>query len=100
MSFSKETRTTLWWLIFIVIAAVLTALFLYPRMQILRRNQRELQRQQQLLARKKRDSERLRNKVEALQNSPAAVEREARERHNLTRPGETVMIYSETEQEK
>ena len=93
MPLNKETRNTLWWLIFIAIAAVLIALFLYPRVQTLRKNRQELKHRQERLAQKKRESEAWRRKVESLQNSPDAVEKEAREKFHRTRPGETVMIY-------
>ena len=95
MPLNKETRNTLWWLVFIAIAAILTALFLYPRFQTLRRNQQELKCRQDRLVQKKREREQWRRKVESLQNSPSAVEKEAREKFHMTRPGETVMIYHE-----
>ncbi|MCI5779078.1 MAG: septum formation initiator family protein [Lentisphaeria bacterium] len=94
MSLKKETRATLWWLLFIVIAAVMTGLFLYPRYQLLRENQRKLRRQQEQLARKKGERVKLRDDVEALKTSPEAVERVAREKYQMAGADETILVYT------
>ncbi len=100
MALNKDTRMTLWWLLFIAIAAVMTALFLYPRYQLLRENQQKLKYQNEQLAEKKTEREKLRSEVDALQNSPAAVEKVAREEYNMAKPGETVMLYPEKDPAK
>ena len=97
MALHKDTRNTLWWLLFIAIAAVMTALFLYPRYQLLRENQQKLKHQNDQLTEKKIEREKLRSEVEALKNSPQAVERVAREKYNMASPGETVMLYPQKE---
>ncbi len=97
MALHKDTRRTLWWLLFIVIAAVMTALFLYPRYQLLRENQQKLKLQNKQLSQRKTEREILRSEVEALKNSPEAVEKVAREKYNMAEPGETIMIYPEKE---
>lgn len=100
MAITKETRTTLLWMLFIVIAAIMTALFLFPQYQRLRKEQQELKQQRDYLAEKKNESERLRTEVEALKNSPEVVERTAREKFNMARKGETIMRYAEKEPDK
>ena len=100
MSISKETRKTLWWMLFIVLAAVLTVFFLYPRYQHLRKNQQELKQRRTELAERKIESEKLRKNVDDLKNSKEAVERVAREKFNMARPNETVMLVSEKEPRK
>ena len=100
MPLNKDTRRTLLWLLFIVFAAIMTALFLYPRYQLLRENQHKLKHHQEQLARKKTEREKLRMEVDSLKNSPEAVERVAREKYNMAKPGETVMVYPEKKSDK
>lgn len=94
MSLKKETRATLWWLLFIVIASVMTGLFLYPRYQLLRENRRKLRWQQEQLALKKSERAKLHEDVEALKTSPEAVERVAREKYQMAGVDETILIYT------
>ncbi len=100
MAVNKETRKTLWWMLFVVIAAVITVFFLYPRYQHLRKKQQELKQRRDKLAELKMESERHRSKVNDLKYSKEAIERVAREKFDMARPGETVMIISEPERQK
>ncbi|MBE6398672.1 MAG: septum formation initiator family protein [Lentisphaerae bacterium] len=96
---SKENRATFWWVLFIIIAVVMTVLFLLPRYKQLHEEQAKVKKLQSELTRLQQENTRLRTKVDNLQNSPAEVERTAREKYNMAQKGETVWI-SESEKEK
>ncbi len=95
MAIHKDTAATLWWIIFIIIVLIMTVLFLYPRYQTRNRKLKELHRQQEILTRKKNEREKLRKKVDDLANSPAAVEKIAREKFGMAREGETILLLPE-----
>ena len=95
MALHKDTAATLWWIIFIAVVLIMTVLFLYPRYQTRKNNLKELHRQQEILTIKKTEREKLRQKVDALGNSPAAVERTAREKFGMAREGETILLVQD-----
>ena len=97
--FSKENRATFWWVLFIIIAAVMTVLFLMPRYQQLHQEQEKVKKLQNELTELRQENNSLRTKVDNLQNSPAEVERTAREKFNMAHKDETVWI-SEPDKEK
>lgn len=95
MAIHKDTAATLWWIVFIVVILIMTVLFLYPRYQTRKQKLTELHHQQEILTKRKTEREKLRKKVDDLANSPAAVEKTAREKFGMARPGETILLLPE-----
>lgn len=94
----KGNSATIWWIIFIAVIAVLTALFLYPLYQTKNQRIAELEKQKSILAQKEEEQSELSRKVDLLNNSPHAVEKEAREKFMMARPGEKVLFYEQKEE--
>lgn len=94
----KRTVSTIWWIVFIAIIAVLTAVFLYPLYQTKKQKITELDKQKQILAEKEREQQELSRQVDLLKKSPQAVEREAREKFGMARPGEKVLFYEQNKE--
>ncbi len=93
MGKKKESATFFWWLLFLILIAVLTGVFLYPLYQNKKECLTELEDRKKILAEREKVHEELSDKVDALENSPEAVEKEAREKFHMARPGEKVLIY-------
>ena len=93
MGKKKESATFFWWLLFLILIAVLTGVFLYPLYQNKKERLTELEDRKKILAEREKVHEELSDKVDALENSPEAVEKEAREKFHMARPGEKVLIY-------
>ena len=93
MGKKKESATFFWWLLFLILIAVLTGVFLYPLYQNKKERLTELEDRKKILAEREKVHEELSDKVDALKNSPEAVEKEAREKFHMARPGEKVLIY-------
>ena len=93
MGKKKESATFFWWLLFLILIAVLTGVFLYPLYQNKKERLPELEDRKKILAEREKVHEELSDKVDALENSPEAVEKEAREKFHMARPGEKVLIY-------
>ena len=96
---NKKNMATFWWILFIIIAAVMTVLFLLPRHHTLQKEQENVKALQSELDKLRKENSRLRTRVDDLQNSPAEVERTAREKYNMSHAGETVWL-TEPAQEK
>ena len=94
----KESVTVIGWILFIVAAAVMCAVFLYPLYQNKSRRLKELDEKKQILAEKEAEHDKLSRDVDLLNNSPQAVEKEAREKFKMARPGEKVLFYEQKEE--
>lgn len=77
----------------VILLLVAAAALLFPRYRELRKAESERLAAKQLEERKKQRIVELRQENEELKNSPDAVEKVAREKFNLCKPGETVMKY-------
>ncbi|MBO7328371.1 MAG: septum formation initiator family protein [Lentisphaeria bacterium] len=93
MKKKKESTPFFWWILFIIIIAVMTGVFLYPLYQNKKARLTELENRKKALAEREKIYSKLSGKVDALENSPEAVEKEAREKFNMARSGEKVLIY-------
>ena len=89
----KESTPVFWWILFIILIAVMTGVFLYPLYQNKKARLTELEKRKKVLVDREKTYSQLSGKVDALENSPDAVEKEAREKFNMARPGEKVLIY-------
>jgi cell division protein FtsB len=93
MKKNKEIDAILSWSLFIAAVIVAAGVFLYPLYQTKKSRMAELEARKKVLVEKERINEQLASKVDALENSPEAVEKEAREKFHMARPGEKVLIY-------
>lgn len=87
------------WLVIILILLG-AAIILIPVWKDYRTKQKELLQLRTELDRMKLERNQKHGEVSALATSPDAVEKVARERYNLVRPGETVLVYKEPESAK
>ncbi len=83
----------------VVILLAAAAALLFPRYRELRKAETERAAAKQQEEQKKRQIVELRQENEALRSSPDAVEKVAREKFNLCKPGETVMKYDKPTQD-
>ncbi len=94
----NSKRVIVWFfytiLFFLLIAA---AVLIFPMQKQLSADSAELARQQKIEQERRAVSNDLSAEVNALQSSPDAVEKVAREKFNLCREGETVMHYQDNE---
>ena len=93
MGKNKEIDALLSWSLFIAEVVIAAGVFLYPLYQTKKSRLAELEARKKVLAEKEKVNEQLAAKVDALENSPEAVEKEAREKFHMARPGEKVLIY-------
>ena len=93
MAINRETRRTVLWVFIIIILAVLSAIFLYPRYKEKQAKIAELNSRKAVLAQKEEERRQLSGEVEALQNDPETVGRVAREKFGMGKDGERVVIY-------
>ena len=93
MGISKETSATLWWVFFIAIAVAIVIVVLFPMYQTRQAKVDELAKRQEKLNQKSRERDRLSDKVDRLQNDPATVEKEAKEKFGMGTAKDTVIIY-------
>lgn len=93
MSLHRDTVSTLWWLLFIVVTAIMAAVFLYPRYQKKSGKYAELKQRQTVLEEKQKEREKLIRDVRDLETSPEAVSKVAREKFGMSRSGETILVY-------
>lgn len=77
-------------ILLIVLAAAALLLPAYRQYRIQKKKELRLE---QRARRMKTEREKRHAEVEALENSPAAVEKVAREKFNLVKEGETVLVY-------
>lgn len=89
----KQNFGVLWVFIILLILAA-AALLLLPVWRDLRRRQEEQMTLQKQLAALKTERNKGRMEIQALKNSPEAVEKVAREKYRLVRKGETVMMVA------
>ncbi len=89
-----NTRIIVWFtyaiLFFLLVAA---AILIFPMKKQLGADAAELEQQKQIVAQKQKLSNELSTEVHALESSPEAVEKVAREKYNLCKDGEVVMVY-------
>jgi cell division protein FtsB len=86
MKKNKEIDAILSWSLFIAAVIVAAGVFLYPLYQTKKSRMAELEARKKVLVEKERINEQLASKVDALENSPEAVEKEAREKFHMARP--------------
>ncbi|MBQ7394180.1 MAG: septum formation initiator family protein [Lentisphaeria bacterium] len=79
--------------ILLLLALAAGGIMLLPVYRAKQKKQAELLRLQQLVAEKKAERNTRAQQTEALKNSPAAVEKVAREKYRFARDGETVLEY-------
>ncbi|MBO5689088.1 MAG: septum formation initiator family protein [Lentisphaeria bacterium] len=79
--------------ILLLLALAAGGVMLWPVYRAKQKKQAELLRLQQTLAEKKAERNTRAQETEALKNSPAAVEKVAREKFRFAREGETVLAY-------
>lgn len=77
----------------LLLALAAGGLLLLPVYRAKQKKQAELLRLQQIVAEKKAERNTRAQQTEALKNSPAAVEKVAREKYRFAREGETVLQY-------
>lgn len=93
-------KKAFWWILFIIIVSIMTGVFLYPLYQKKKAKSEELESRKQVLTQREAERQKLSDKIDALENSPEAVEREAREKFMMARPGEKVLIYEKKDKAK
>ena len=93
-------KKAFWWILFIVLVSVMTGIVLFPLYKKKNARMMELEIRKQELAKKEAEHQQYSDKVDALENSPESVEREAREKFNMARPGEKVLIYENNSKTK
>ena len=97
----KKTPASNYLLFFILILVVAAAaVLLLPIYREYQKKQHELSELSERLNERKEERAVLNTDVAALQNSPEAVEKVAREKFDLVRDGETVMKYQLPEKNK
>ena len=87
MAISKETSRTFWWTLFIILTLIMVVVFLYPLHKT--RNTKL----SELAKRKEAERNDIEKKVNALENSPEAVESEARNKFGMGRAQEKILRY-------
>ncbi|MBE6389255.1 MAG: hypothetical protein E7043_03675 [Lentisphaerae bacterium] len=93
MAINKETSKNFWWTLFIVLAMIMSAVFLYPLYKTKNEKLEELEKRKELLLRKEIERENIEKRVNALENSPEAVESEARNKFGMGRKQEKILRY-------
>lgn len=93
MAINKETSKNFWWTLFIVLAMIMSAVFLYPLYKTKNEKLEELEKRKELLLRKEIERENIEKQVNALENSPEAVESEARNKFGMGRKQEKILRY-------
>jgi len=88
----KNGSSPVLWFFIILLFIVAGAVLLFPVYQHLRKKQAELQEQKAILAEKRGRLQKKQKEIDDLENSPAAVERVAREQYHMARENETVMF--------
>ena len=91
MNVSKDTFSTLCWILVIVVVAILTAVVLGPLYRTKKEKFTQLEQRRGVLALKEKKRDLLREQVDDLKNDPEAVERKAKEKFGMARPGEKVL---------
>ena len=92
----KRGKSNIWsYLLTIVLLLALAAgcAMLLPVYRAKQKKEAELHRLQQVVAEKRAERNTRAQQTEALKNSPAAVEKVAREKYRFAREGETVLEY-------
>ena len=89
----KETIATVWWILVIALVAVMSAVILYPKMQVKKSRFAEKERREAVLKQKIAERDLYQEKVDALKYDKDAVERTAKEKFNLVRKGETIIRF-------
>lgn len=100
MKKKKNSASIFWWILAVILVAIATGVFLFPLYQNKKAQIAKLDARKKVLMEKEKIHNELSGKVDALENSPEAVEREAREKFNMARPGEKVLIYENNNKPK
>lgn len=95
MAIKRETSAAVWWGLCIVLAVILTIVFLVPLFRTKRERQAELKalRAQEMQYQQQQHS--LAEDVNRLENSPEAVSRIARDKFNMANPEEKIIVFEE-----
>lgn len=93
-------KKAFWWILFIILVSIMTGVFLFPLYKNKKAKMVELEARKQVHVNKKAERQQLSDKVDALENSPEAVERVGREKYNMAQPGEKVLIYENNNKPK
>ena len=82
---------TFWWVLIIVAVAIMSAVFLYPKIKDKNRRLAELKKRQAILEQKEAERNKYMKQIDDLNNDKDTVEKTAKEKYNLHRPGERVV---------
>lgn len=93
MAISKETSRTFWWTLFIILTLIMVVVFLYPLHKTRNTKLSELAKRKEVLRQKEAERNDIEKKVNALENSPEAVESEARNKFGMGRAQEKILRY-------
>lgn len=91
----NEFKSGYLWLFIILLMVTAAALLLFPVCRDLQRKQQEEADLEKKLNSLKEERNQRQVDIDAMQNSPSAVEKIAREKFHMVRKGETVMLIEE-----
>jgi len=89
----KREIAYFFWFAAVILVAAVAVLLIFPVYREYRSNRRELSERETRRSELRSELSEKLSEVNALENTPGAVEKVAREKYNLVRPGETVLTY-------
>lgn len=93
MAGKKSNSGAFWWILFLIMIAILTAILLYPRYKTKKAQMAKLEEIRKSEAAVKKTLDEKKSRADALESSPEAVEREARTKFGMGKKDETVLRY-------